>query len=686
MANIGVPMTDDRIIALLEQQIGESVGLNESRLSKERQRVMRYYNCERPGPAFKGDNEYKSKDVYTNVESMKAQLLEVFSGNSRPVNFTPTAQETDEQARSRTDRVTHIVFNDNPGFHIFQTVITDGLTARNGVCKVSWEEKEVTEEYDLSEPASEDVLAFLMKDPTAEITDIEHNLDGVTFKRVRVSCKRDRSGVRIRPMPPEEFFISPMAVDIESAELVGHRRTVTVSELLQMGYDKKVVQSLQDDGRIWLSMDPERITRFSETSDVIGEIALDNEQESQRRCTLYECYLMLDIDGSGESHLYKVDRIGSVILDKAPVSFKPFVDFCPLPESHSFWGRNFAALLIDTQNVKTYLTRSIVNHSLITNNPRTLVAQGGVLNPRELMENRFGGVVNVRSVTDSVAPFPQSSLNPFVMSTLQMLSADTEQLTGISSLSQGLDKDALSKQNSGDMVHELITVSQVRQKIIARNFAEGFLRRLYTLVYRLEVANRSQAQEVQLGSGNWQTVDFTQWPDDTECEVEFALGYGEADKESQKWIQFDQYFTAPQNGLQTFYPPQKRYAVLQKIAQCMGIKDLSAFTLTPAQIQPPPPDPMQQADIQVKQADAQVKLANAESAKLQAQLALQEAQVKAREAQAKMVLEREKVLGSQNIDQAKLAHNVWVDAQEIQLEQQSLQQQKLTGVAKPVGA
>ena len=687
MAKNASAMSDDKIVALLQEAMGDAVGSTQTKLSRERERVLRYYNGDRPGPAHKGDSEYKSLDVFDSVQSMVAQLLEVFSGNNQPVVFTPALNESDDQARIRSDRINHIILSENKGFQLFQTIITDGLLNRNGIVKVWWDEKVEDEDYDLSEPASQDIIGVLMKDPTAKITQVEHHDDGETLKRVRISCKKDRSQVRIKPLPPEEFGISPMAESIEAAEVVFHRHAMSVSDLIKHGYDKKLVMSLQDDARLWLEMDPERIARFRETDDQIGSLDFQDSQNARRMCTVFECYMNLDVDGTGTSQLYKVDIVGNVLLDKQPVSYKPFVAFCPLPEPHSFWGTNFSRLVIDIQNAKTYLARSIINHGLITNNPRMMVANGGVMNPRELMENRFGGIVNVRSLVDSVAPMPQAGLNPFVFQTIQALQADKEQLTGISALSQGLNKDAISKQNSADMVNDLINASQTRQKIIARNFAELFLRDLYTLVYKLEIANRSANQETQISGGKWMAVDYTQWPDDVQCDVEFKLGLGEQQQEFKKWMAIDQYMSAPANGLMPLYPIEKRFFVLQKMAQLSGIKDVTTFALTPQQAPPPPPpSPMEQADLQVKQADAKVKLANAQAAAQGAQLALQEAQWKQQEAQAKMTLERMKVLGQQQIEQDKLAHNVAVDAAEISLEQQTLAQQKLAGVAKPVGA
>ena len=103
---------------------------------------------------------------------------------------------------------------------------------------------------------------------------------------------------------------------------------------------------------------------------------------------------------------------------------------------------------------------------MITNNPRYMVVKGALTSPAELIDNRVGGIVNV-SRPDGISPMPQAPLNPFVFQTIQMLDEDKEDNTGVSRLSQGLNKDAISKQNSAAMVEQLVTMSQQTQKIIA---------------------------------------------------------------------------------------------------------------------------------------------------------------------------------------------------------------------------
>src|SRR3546814_5653394 len=81
-----------------------------------------------------------------------------------------------------------------------------------------------------------------------------------------------------------------------------------------------------------------------------------------------------------------------------------------------------------------------------------------------------------------------------------------EDTTGISRLSQGLDKKALSHQNSAGLVEQLTSNSQGRTKIIARNFALQFVSQLYLKVYQLVIENETEEKIIEI-AGNFVPVD-----------------------------------------------------------------------------------------------------------------------------------------------------------------------------------
>lgn len=609
------PVDKSELVTLVERAIKTSVGYYDSKLSRERKDVLDYYNGVLPRPLHSGNSRYVSMDVYDSVESLKAVLLETFAAGNRIVQFAPQTSEDVEMARIATEYCDYVIFRQNNGFDVFSDVIQDGLIARVGVAKVYWDEcfETIEEEF---ENLTQDEVDMLIA--AGDYEDIEFEVDEDDPSGLyegTVTRKVDKSQVKIDPVPPEEFLITPQAKSIAEAAFIAHRTRKTYSELVEMGFDKKLVYSISANDDTELTMNPEVLARFEQIG--ADRLNLNGQvQEQTRAVVVYECYMHLDMDGTGEAKLWKVTKAGSVILDYERVDHKPFVAYVPLTIPHSFYGSNFASKAIPIQNARSTLVRGILDHTLITTNPRMMVVKGALTNPKELIENRIGGLVNVTR-PDGIAPLPQAGLNPFVFQTIQLLDEDKEEATGVSKLSQGLNKDAVSKQNSQAMVESLVSLSQQREKIMARNFAYQFLAELYLSVYRLVVANERKEKVVSI-AGNFIRVFPSDWDERTEVLVEMKLGYGEQEQEAQKMLAYHQ-LMSQDPSIGPMYSPDNKYHTIKSILEKNGIKDIDSFITNPKQIAPPQPDPMQmkQVELQERQVATQETIAQAQAQKVQ---------------------------------------------------------------------
>lgn len=623
---------DAELVSLVESRVSSATGLYDSRLSSERAKITRYYDGLEPKPLHQGDSSYISPDVYDGVESMRAQLLEVFAGDQTPIAFAPQSADDEAKAMEATEVCSHTIFRMNDGFGIFRDALHDGLTSRVGIAKVWWDEDSEDEETEVRDVSYQDFEAALATDPEIELTDLELDSETQTVKRATMVKTKDISQVRIELVPPEEFGITKRAKSAKDANIVFHRRAVTADALVRMGAKPKDVKSLKDDERYWQNTTPEYLERHQETDDSIGTDAQRDQTDTSREIDVKEAYCRLDLDG--RPALWMLVVAGNKLLIKKKVKRLPFVFFVALPRPHSFWGSSFAKKLIPTQNARTMLTRSIINHALITNNPRTGVVKGGVSNPKELTDNRIGGIVNLNR-PDALVPIVTTGLNPFVYQTIELLDSDKEQTTGVSRLSQGLNKDAVSKQNSAEMVSNMVALSQVRQKITARNFAEGFVKALYHEVYRLLIENEKRPRLMQI-AGSWTEVDASQWPERDDLVAEVAVGYGEKQAEIQRWMAVDTYLGGDQR-LSQGYTPEKRYNVLARALRAGGIRDLDSIFTPPDQQQPAKPSPKEEAELAEMQARTAQLAAQAEATKSGAALR----QVEMQHEQAMMGMKRE---------------------------------------------
>jgi hypothetical protein len=616
------PVTDDELKSLVSQAINSAALYYDSELSSERQNVLEYYQGVKPKPAHSGNSKYVSMDVFDAVESLKAVLLETFSAGNRIVSFDPQTADDVENMRIATEYADYVVHRQNDSYNIFSQLIHDGLIARSGIVKIWWEEciEEQVEEF--SNLSMDEVQMLASMDDVKEVR-IEQDED-TGLVEGELTRMVDKGQVRYINVPPEEFLITSTSATIDAAPLVAHRTRKTKSELIEEGYDEKLVKGLPTDSGNELELNGEKQARFLD----IGASTIGNDDSLQEQTSgilVYEAYLRIDMDGSGVAKLWKVIFANETILDKEQVDRKPFLHYTPIPTPHAFYGSNYAARVIPTQNARTVLVRGILDHTVTTNNPRMAVVKGALTNPKELLENRVGGLVNITR-PDGIFPLPQPGLNPFVFQTIQMLDDDKEEVTGVSKLSQGLNKDAISKQNSAGMVENLVTLSQQREKIMARNFANQFIRPLYLEVYRLVLANEKKEKVVRV-AGDFVRIDPQEWDEEVTCTVELHLGYADQGREAQKVLAALGMLGQDPAIARMMTDDNKYYAATQFL-QKSGFKDAGLLITDPKKIPAPQPDPIKMKMLEIEERKVAVQEAVAANSKEKVEGHIQIEQVK----------------------------------------------------------
>lgn len=670
-------LDDDEIVTIVSDNIKMSVGYYDSDLSRERQRVMQYMNATLPKPAHDGNSKYVSQTVYDAVSSMSAALLETFSAGNKICKFSPQGPEDVEMAEVCSSYVDYVIHRQNDFFSVARDVITDGLTSRVGVCKIFWDQRSEEDLEEFENLTQDELDMLLASDDALELVDSETNAVGLVSGTI--SRTRDTSQVCIESIPPEQFLIEPQAgSNLDDVKFCAHRVPKTISELREL-YDDDLIDQIGDHEDIQLETDPEVLARHEDIGADRGFNAT-GYQDQMRTVLVYEAYILLDVEGTGTAKLQRVVKAGNVLLEREEVDRRPFITFAPLPIPHAFYGSNFAEKLIATQNAKTVLTRSILDHTVISNNPRYMVVKGGLTNPRELIDNRVGGIVNI-SRPDAIAPMPQASLNPFVFQTIQLLDDDVEQNTGVSKLSQGLSKDAISKQNSAAMVEQLATMSQQRQKIIARNFASQFVKPLYFEAYRLCVERESQEKIVEI-AGRYVQIDPARWSEKRDVMVELRLGYGEQEREAQKLLSMHSLFSNdPTIG--PMYSMENKYRMLKAFLEQSGVLNVEDYLTPPDQIPPPQPDPA--AEMQQQMAMKQMELQERQTA-----VAEQRLQLDMMLGQGKLEIDVEKAQAShalasdnQDLKEAQFRHKKNIDEGELEVLRKDTTD--VRGIASPTG-
>lgn len=626
-------LLDDEAIGLLQsRKISVAVGVSTSKLSKERERVTRYYNAELPRPQHAGQSSYVSSDVYDAVEAMKADLLETFSGSQDIVKFAPQGPDDTEACRIATEYASYLVFRQNPGYHILHDVIDDALKARVGIVKVFWNEDVSYEDEDFENLLPEEAEALVAQDDVHEF-DADLQEDG-TYKG-SLTRKTDKGKVAIENVPPEHFGIDPWAKKLNGS-FHYQRELMTEDQIKANGWDCDKLKDVSPAQQEYLTQELETQARFNQIDS--GYRPEDQEEQPEmKRWEVYECVDTFIKYKGDRPRLYKVVVVNKTVLACEEIQRSPFKVYSALRMAHMFWGNSFAARVIPTQNARTVLTRGILDHTSITNNPRYTVLQGGLSNPREMLDNRLGGIVNI-SRPEAVQPLQQASLNPFVFQTLATLKENAEEMTGVSSLAQGLNKDAISSQNSQGMVNDLVNLSKQRQKIVARNLAE-FIAELYIEVYMLACERDSKQSFIEI-AGNWVDIDPRTWKERKNYTIKLTLTQSEANQEAADLMQI--MAAAKQDPfLQRSMGDQGTYNLASDIFALKGHKNFARYFQPPEKTPPAQPDPEQQK-MQLENQKLQLQ-----GQELQAHV--QEAGAKAQAEQAKAQAEMQRTQHEQEV-------------------------------------
>ena len=150
-----------------------------------------------------------------------------------------------------------------------------------------------------------------LADDMTEIEEIETDEYGLNNGQLRIY--RDTSQVKIEAVAPEEFLIEPQCKSLESAMFIAHRTKKSLSDLIEMGYDEKVVMEINDEDNDF-DNDPEILSRFNEIGADRG-FKVNSNQKMSRQVTVVEAFLELDKYGEGVCSLYRVVKSGGTMLE-----------------------------------------------------------------------------------------------------------------------------------------------------------------------------------------------------------------------------------------------------------------------------------------------------------------------------------------------------------------------------------
>lgn len=579
-------------------------------------------------PSIDGRSKVVSKDLMDTVEWMMPSLMRMFTSADDIIRFEPESPEDERPCSDATNYIGYLINRKNEGFTVLHDAIKSCLITRMGVVKVycdkRWDERE--ERYQgLSQPEVE----ALSQDPGIEIVSIEQDGEVPQVAQFQgmppellptyavVAKTRDEvMEFRAEGCPPEEIGICQDGRLITDLRYIHHRRQMTVSDLLSLGYNKAEVESLPSDPS------PEFSFENQERHDYDGSWDFGDsspEDKSQRKVTVTEAYIKCDFDGDGIAEYRRVVKAGQVVFENEVTDDHPFALFCPILMPYKIVGLSFHDLIEDIQRIKTVLARQVLDNVYLSNNQRTEVVEGQV-NLDDLLQPRPGGIVRVKQ-----AGMTRDITVPFIagagLEIINQFDAVRDTRTGVTEMNSALNAEALSKGSVGsEGVAAMMQAGAQRIELVARVLAETGIKRMWLLMLKNVSQYQNRVQQVKL-NGKWLELDPREWKNKYDLTVSVGIGTaGKAQQVQNLMLLGNAQREAIQIGLAT---PQNIYQTLTRLAEAMGYKDSDQFFTQPSnEPQPEKPDPAIMLE-QMKQQGAQ------QLAQINGQVQMQLTQVKA---------------------------------------------------------
>lgn len=677
-------MNEETLKGILEDEIDNAIGYLETETTESRRKAIEYYNGEEYGNEVEGRSRIVTREVAEAVDGAMPALMRVFTASEETVVFEPHGPEDVDAAEQATQMCNWVFMRDNPGISILHTMIKDALLSKTGTVKVYWkDETEVnTEKY---ENLSAEELALLLADEQYEVVSQDQRqigeipalptpeeialaqqtgqppmprMEPVFAYDVKIK-KMDKKGrVVIENIPPEEFIVSKKTIQLKDSPFCAHRRLVTRSELVAMGFDKDEIYNLPSYED--LTYTPERVARYSN-----GEQPDDDSLDpSMQLVETFEAYIRVDYDEDGIAELRRVIYAGMNILENEEIDYLPFASICPIPLPHKFFGQSLADRTMDLQIIKSTLTRQILDNLYLTNNAR-VVAVDGQVNLDDLLTVTPGGVVRVKNPA-AIQQLPVQAVAGQSFPMLEYMDNIQAKRTGVTEASQGLDPNILQN-TTATAIAAMQNASAGKLELIARIFAETGIKDIFRNILHLLCKYQDKPRVIRL-QGKFVPMDPREW--DTEYDVTINVGLGTGTKQEQMAM-LGMVLQKQEQIIQQYGPANPLVSVgqyrqtLGKFIEAAGFKDSSRFfkEITPeidAQLsQPQPqqqaPDPAIQAYMAQMQAQIQATQAKAEA----------DIEVKRQKAMADIAIAQEKAAADIRLKQEQFAAETRLEATKI---------------------
>jgi hypothetical protein len=618
-----IPLDEISFQAWVSNTITESIDYIDTELSPDRARAMRYYLAE---PfADSGDNpveqegrsQYQAKEIHDAVQQCLPSIMRTLFSAEHVVEFEPRQADDVPLAQQATEYCNYLLKDRLDGYTLLDTVIKDALIKGVGIAQIWYEEQVETIVRELT-GITQEVAAAVMQQGQWEITSSSQSEDGLF--NLTLSKTSSKGKVCVDAVPPEEFLINRNAVSLKDAKILARRQRLTVSDLVDMGYDPELVMQYADvddtykSNEEWLLRNP--TWREEEQT----------ESDPANREVLYiEAYVNVDLDGDGRAERRKICCMGSAynIVRNVVVDDHPFVVFRMSCLPHHWSGESLFDELADIQRTKSATMRNMLDSLALATTPRVAYVEGQV-DYDELSNDEVGALIAMRqpgAIQQLTIDYVGQQAQPM----LEYLDRVSQKRTGLTDASQGLEASSLQS-TTAIAIDSQVKAAQARLELITRTLIETGIKPLFEKMLLL-ITYHQQQQDMMMLRGEYIPIDPSGWPL-MNVRVSLPIGGADVSQKSQLLMTILQ----KQESLLQLMGPDNQFAglvqygaTLQRLLELNGITDAQTFFGDPQAVlqqlqqqqaqaqQEPQKSPEQviaEAEVQVKQMDMLGKAAS----------------------------------------------------------------------------
>jgi len=512
-------LTEKEIVIICRQEIVRSQGWDTDHLSENRKQAFDYFYSRPRGDEIEGRSSIQSTDVSDMIEAVMSNINPILT-NETLIQFKASGQDDEAQAQQESDYVAEIIGGQNDGYVEITSAVKDSLLLRNGFIKV-WvdevREHETFRETNIQEFEVKAIVNESDLEHTIKIKSLDDAKDGEGFDVTFDQWTHHRD-LMVKAIAPENIVFSPEhdTPYVDDIRMLGERKLLTQTELINMGYPKKVIKKLPS-----YDYETKQDAVSRRTDEQSSHEAAD---PANRIIETFDLYIRIDKDETGISKLRHIHLATHEILLDEPAPWVPYGTGSPFIVPHRLYDQSVFDKLKSIEDSKTHFLRQWHDNARVVNNSRL------VYNPKETTEadvvtSRPGGGIRSKNPQNVVA-LNVSDMGPSILSALEYMDKQRSERGGAS-----LDLGAAELQLAGGNIGQggadrQISVKEQLAAQMTATLANTLIRSVYLLVHKTLREHLPGEITTKL-NGKWQTIDPSKWPERKSVKVMTGMSKGE---------------------------------------------------------------------------------------------------------------------------------------------------------------